>query len=493
MADPVSYFGLITSLILPWIAGSVWVYWLLRKTGRWNVFLVLGQGYIVGLFLTTVIIRLWDAAGLSLHFWGISGLMIGLSMAGLFAVQIQSAPARQSTKSAPMETWQIAVTACIAALIVYRYTTIAQEILLRPLYAWDAWMNWAPKAVVWFQNNELTPFVSPGNWLQQTGEPAAYTLGAHKAWKYPLTVPLIQLWGMLAAGDWDNTAINLPWLMGPVALGMALYGHLRLSGASILLSTLACYALLNLPYLNVQTALAGYADSWVAIAFGGAIFALHEWGEHRQWPYALLALILAIICTQLKIPGLIMGGIVLLVLVTSIIRPGKKTSTFLLAAALLCLVYMAAIGIEFSIANIGRIEISPEGIVLPYIGRYDLDYHPIHSAMVNTIFLMLNWNILWYVLCLLAVAKIIQWRKPLLPALAPSLELRALSLTLLFIFFVYYFTNRYEFATDYTQVNRALIYSIPIMVFYLFNSIRRSLQCTDSDCAMTSATPNRKG
>jgi len=493
MADPVSYFGLITSLVLPWIAGSVWVHWLLRQTGRWNLFIVLGQGYIVGLFLTTVIIRLWDAAGLSLHFWGICALMTGLSVAGLCAVHIQSAPARLSTESPRMETWQIVVTACIAALIVYRYTTIAQEILLRPLYAWDAWMNWAPKAVVWFHNNTLTPFVSPGDWLQQTGEPAAYTLGAHKAWKYPPTVPLIQLWGMLGAGDWDNTAINLPWLLGAVALGLALYGHLRLAGASILFSTLACYALLNLPYINVQTALAGYADSWVAIALGCAVFALHEWGESRQWPYALLALTLAIMCTQLKIPGLIMGGVVLLVLVTSIIRPGKKTSTVLLAATLLCLVYMAAIGIEFSIANIGRIELSTEGIVLPYIGRYDLDYHPIHGAILNTLFLMLNWNILWYAFCLLAVAKIIQWRQPLLPALLPSLELRALALTLLFIFFVYYFTNRHQFASDYTQVNRALIYSIPIMVFYLFNSIRRSLQCNGTDRAMTSALPDRKG
>ncbi|RLA52286.1 MAG: hypothetical protein DRR42_08010 [Gammaproteobacteria bacterium] len=57
----------------------------------------------------------------------------------------------------------------------------------------------------------------------------------------------------------------------------------------------------------------------------------------------------------------------------------------------------------------------------------------------------------------------------------PSLELRALTLTLLFIFMVYYSTNRYKFAQNYTQANQVLIYSIPIMVFYLFNSIRRCL------------------
>ncbi len=173
-----------------------------------------------------MIIRLWDAAGLSLHFWGIALILFGLSIAGLIAIRKQSAPVRVSTKSIPLEKWQIDVIACIAALIACRYATIAQEILLRPLYAWDAWMNWAPKAVPWFQNNELTPFISADSWLAQTGEPAAYTLGATGAWKYPVTVPLIQLWGMLGAGSSDYPGVNLPWLMGVVALGLALYGHL---------------------------------------------------------------------------------------------------------------------------------------------------------------------------------------------------------------------------------------------------------------------------
>jgi len=45
----------------------------------------------------------------------------------------------------------------------------------------------------------------------------------------------------------------------------------------------------------------------------------------------------------------------------------------------------------------------------------------------------------------------------------------------LFVFFVYYFTSRYKFAQDYTQVNRALIYAIPIMVFYLFSTNTKKL------------------
>jgi hypothetical protein len=451
------------------------VYWLLRKSGRWNAFIILGQGYILGIFFTTLIIRLWDVIGLPLHFWGIALLLAGLSIAGLLAVRTQSTTVRIRAESTPLEQWQIVVTVCIAALIAYRYATIAQEILLRPLYPWDAWMNWAPKAVLWFHTNELTPFISAGDWLEQTGDTAGHTLGATGAWKNPTTVPLIQLWGMLGAGTVEHTGINLPWLMGAVALGLALYGHLRLSGASILWGTLACYALLNMPYINVQAALAGYADSWVAAAFGCSVFALHEWGESRQWPYALLTLLLTIMCAQLKIPGLIMGAIVLLVLLTSIKRPGKKAGVALLIISSLCVIYAVAVGFDFSIPYIGRVAISPNGIELPYIGQFDLAYHPIHNAMAHTLFLMLNWNMLWYLFCLLAVVRIFQWKSLNSRSLTPSLELRALSLTLLFLFFVYYFTNRYIYALDYTQVNRALIYSVPVMIFYLFNSMGRWL------------------
>jgi hypothetical protein len=201
----------------------------------------------------------------------------------------------------------------------------------------------------------------------------------------------------------------------------------------------------------------------VAVAFGCAVFALHEWGENRQWPYALLALISALMCTQLKIPGLIMGGIVLMVFLTSIIKPGKASGIAILMGLAICIVYIAAVGVDFSIPKLGRIAISTNEIILPYIGYYELSYHPIHHTMLATTLLMINWNLLWYLfifLALLRVANGTVFR-------TPSLALRSILLALIFIFFVYYFTNRYIFALDYTQVNRALIYVIPPLVFYM--------------------------
>jgi hypothetical protein len=56
----------------------------------------------------------------------------------------------------------------------------------------------------------------------------------------------------------------------------------------------------------------------------------------------------------------------------------------------------------------------------------------------------------------------------------------SLLLALLFVFFVYYFTNRYLFALDYTQVNRALVYTTPLLVFYIIHASGSLLATTPS-------------
>jgi hypothetical protein len=466
MPETISLFGAITSLLLPWVLGAVWVYWLLRKSGQWNIFLIAGHGYLVGIFLTTVIIRLWSFIGLPIHYWSIAASIGGLAIFGLIAMRSQNGAARVVSDPPPLRLWQTGIIALLLVMILWRYITVTQELYLRPLFPWDAWMNWAPKAITWYHHNELVPFVSRQNWLNAASEALNYTEGAGKAWKYPVTVPVLQLWGMLGLGTSDHTLIYLPWLFVTLALGLALYGHLRLSEVSSPIAVLACYTLLNMPFLNVHVALAGYADIWVAATFGCATFALHQWGNNRHWSYALLSLFLAVMCTQLKIPGLIMGAIIVVILLTSIIKLNTKIWMIILLICALCFIYIAAFGIDLSIEHIGRFQASSDGIELPYIGRYELQYHPIHLAVVDTLFLMINWNMLWYLFILAVLSSVVRGAT----LTAPSPELLVIVLTLLFIFFVYYFTNRYEFALDFTQINRALLYSIPAIVFYIFHA-----------------------
>jgi len=464
--EAISYTGLSVSLFLPWLLGGVWVYWLTGRTGRWNLPLVAGHGYLVGIFAVTILIRLWDSAGLGLHFWAIAAIAALLTVLGsVLVVSRSAAPPVQSVAGDPVPAWHRVLIVLLLALIGWRCFTLAQEILLRPLFPWDAWMNWAPKAIVWHHYRNLVPFVSPDSWLTAPADALNYTEGAGNAWKYPVAIPLVQLWGMLGAGTSDHTLIYLPWFFIAMAAGLSLYGHLRLLGLSRLHCTVGAYLLLSVPLVNVHTALAGYADLWVAVVFGCAIFALKEWDGYRNWQYAVLALVLALFCTQLKIPGLVMGGIILLAFIISLVRLKLRQWVALSTAFALIFLALLLAGIDIHFPGIGRLAVDSEKIIVPYVGKFDITYHPIHEAMAKALFLMLSWNLLWYY-GVLGIILFVMCRRDLK---RHRMELITVAAALIFIFSVYYFTERYRFALDFTQLNRALLYTVPGLVFCLLS------------------------
>ena len=85
MAESASYSGLIVSLFLPWAVGAIWVRWLLGTSGRWNWFIVLGQGYLLGILATCLILFLWGTVSLSFHFWLTASCIFALGIGGLIA------------------------------------------------------------------------------------------------------------------------------------------------------------------------------------------------------------------------------------------------------------------------------------------------------------------------------------------------------------------------------------------------------------------------
>jgi hypothetical protein len=131
------------------------------------------------------------------------------------------------------------------------------------------------------------------------------------------------------------------------------------------------------------------------------------------------------------------------------------------------ILYVALVGISLDIPALGQIELSANQISVPYLGTFELGYHPIHRALLDAIFSMLNWHLLWYLFLGLLLLKLYQkdFLKP------PSPELQCLLLLLAFLFFIFYFTHFSEFVLDYSTVNRVLLYAIPTMVFYIARSL----------------------
>jgi hypothetical protein len=466
----------ITALALPWISGIIWVYLILAPTSQKNNWLIGGYGYLIGILITTASIRVWHLLGLSLDFWGIAGCVAAIGLLGAVLIAARS-PVRATRQANALATPAKLLTLILAALILWRYALLAEEILLRPLFPWDAWMNWAPKSIVWFHDKELTPWVSRGEWLWAQPGSVVYTAGAGEAWKYPIIVPLLQLWTMLAMGTTEQTLAYLPWLFVAIAMGMMLYGHLRLAGASVLLSTAACYAILNLPFISVHVALAGYADIWLTAAFGGVIFAAQAWSETRSNSYAILSFLLILVCFQLKIPGIVIALIGLTVLVSCLLRFSAQQVVAIIVAATGVIAYILFIGISVNIPGVGEFIINGNLIQLPYIGSYALQYHDINQSLLITLFAMMNWHFLSYLFVAVVLIQILTGQM----TTVPSVVLRGILLSLGFILFVYYFSKRAEYALDYTQINRALIYLTPLVTYYVFIRIHEWMKLSQGE------------
>ena len=463
MIDSFSPLGLLVSLLLPWIFGCIWVRSLVHRSNGWNWFIVIGHGYLAGVLFTTLYIRAWSGVGLSLEFWPMVSVLAIIAAAGLLTQKWKPLPSQSSPTEAQSSKLINVVIVLLLGLVALRYLTLLQELSIRPLYAWDAWMNWSPKAVVWFYMQELTGFVSPPQWLAQTPEKGAYTLGNYLASTYPNSVPLITLWTMLGAGTDCYSLIYLPWLIAVLSLGLAMYGHLRLSGSPALLSCVACYLLLSLPYLNVHTALVGYADIWLAATFGMAIFSLYTWQNTRTWGYALLCIFYAVMCSQLKNPGIILGLIMLFVFLRSL--AGLKYKAELIAGVSLAfLLFVLVISdVNWDLPYLGNLSVSRDAITVPFLGSFAFEYHDVSAAFIQTFFYMLNWNTACYIFILFVLLKIFQrdiFR-------APSSVLLAIALTSFFILFVFFLTKHHGAASDFTTINRALLYLAPPLIFYL--------------------------
>ncbi len=199
-------------LMLPWILGGVWVRaaWPAGGAGAWAA--ILGYGYLIGVLVTVVVMVALDSLGIFLNFYVIAGILACLALPGGWLTSRVSwfrSPAVAPTQTTPPHriTWGHAAAALLIALLVARFGGIALEIVWRPLYPWDAWMNWAPKARVWFEHGSLVPYVEPNVWLASVS-PEVYTGSNWENWAYPPFVPLIQLWIALALGRWDESLIN---------------------------------------------------------------------------------------------------------------------------------------------------------------------------------------------------------------------------------------------------------------------------------------------
>jgi hypothetical protein len=457
------------ALGIPWLAGTLWVRALWREalTGVWS--LALGYGYFLGLLAAVLLLRVQAAVGWPLDFAGPTLLLALLGLVGggwawrRAGFRFPCWDSKGWRTTAP-EWFKRSLFLLLLAWISWRLFLLAQEIWLRPLYPWDAWTTWGVRARVWSELQQLVPFVDPERWLADASG-SVYTV---HAWEYPNAVSLLALWPTLAFGAWREPVAHLPWLGAALALSLGFYGQARLWGTSPLAALVFVWLLLSLPILDTHIALAGYADLWLAAVFGLAVCALLQWARTGDRWQGVLALLLALACPWIKREGLV-WALVLIPAATVVWTPRRYwlwlAGGFLLALAL----WFAVGGVVFTVTGWGEVQLTPQVLQLPLLGRFELHYHDIWEPVARNLLILGNWHLFGYLLLaafLLGLPRVLTepWR-------LAGIVVTVAGLLMLFVLF--FFTEAYLWALQYTSINRVFLHFAPALLFWALTVIAR--------------------
>jgi hypothetical protein len=431
--------------------GSVWVRLLVPRDTPARAALIIGYGTLLGLLLTTVLLRLTAALGAGLAFGPTAALCGVLTALGLLVGLCLRRPHTTPVPIPLAPTWAQLSTGgrllfcALLALVLWRIGLLTQEVYWRPLFPWDATMHWATKARVWFEHRELVPFVGGAQWLEAAGE-GVYT-DRHP--EYPPAIPLLQVWMSLALERWDESLMNLPWVAAFVALGLAFFAQLRVAGLGLPLAMAATYVLMSMPLINIHVALAGYADMFLGATFACALMALHNWSVGRDRWQGILLVIFAACCYLLKNEGAVWPMTIAPAIAAAFMARREAAKLFVLFC-LLGLFGWLVIPKDIGLAGITLRELQPTFDVEALVG------------VLTSVLIHGSWHLAGYgLLALLALGALMP--KALTRDFLPLTV--ALGCAVGLFLFLFLFTGFGWAAANYTAVGRLGIQLAPGLIF----------------------------
>ena len=422
-----------------------------RWRGAWQA--AFGSGWIVGVLLAAAFAERFGRAATQDAYAAAWPSLAGIALVG-WAVAAwlgrhASAPAPIAVASTlPARiVWTV-----LLAMIAWRFTLLAWEAGLRPVFPWDAWSAWAVKPKTWMLLGHAEPYVALPAWL---ADPTA-AVRTTATWNYPELLAWIDVWFASAAGGWNEPLVDLAWCGAFAAFALAAYGYWRGFGLRPLPAIALVYAFVSLPLMETHAALAGYADLWVAVLLGLATLAWSRWLAFRERGQWLLALALAACLPAIKLEGAVWLAIFAVVVVIE--RVPRRWRVGIIA--LFAIAFVGGIlagGFSLPLPGLGWVRIEWGRVSIAGMPPFELTWHPVAEATLASLFALPNWHLLWYALPLLVVWR---WRTLRNDAVARMLGLLVL-VQLLLLFLLFFFTMAAAWAQDYTSANRLVLQIVP--------------------------------
>lgn len=438
------------SIAVPWATGACIARLALGKAQP--VALYLGHGLLLGYVVVIACFALFNLAKVPLNFLPVLAIVAFTGLAaGVLAWRTSATgqPRLTAPSSTPLirsaiPLWQWALIGLLAVMTVYQLKFLHDEVLLRPTFPWDAWRGWEPETLQHFQEKALNaPIQTVGN--------------------YGTIASQIHLWTMLAAQSGKEPITHIPWLFAYVAIGLAVFGQLRLR-YGLLASAIGGFACLSLPYLSIHTALAGYADIWLMLAFTLGVFSLVI--AHSQTKFSPVALfgIYLLITLLSKRAGIPMSIALIASLAFGFIRwtPARiavVASVPLLLAGLIAAAIYGYVSIDTEIPQLGHLQLNETLLKIPFVTRYEFMVSLDAQPFADAIFAFGSWHLT--AALLLACVLVLMTRNAASIWLTLPVFGVFSALTLIIGFFV---ALSPESAKDQSALSRALLYTAPLAI-----------------------------
>jgi hypothetical protein len=414
----------------------------------------LGAGYLLGCLVLGNV--LWLAGEIPLA--GLRG--IGLPLLALLAAALgwlgRARPPRGAPVAAgPPRERQVVMGVLILLGVVGVLATI--QALALPTLTWDAWNAWLAKPKAWLHAGAFVPVLPLEAWLQQPAGSARSTVAA----AYPEALPRFAAWLAAAAGSWRDAYAHIAWPPLWAALGLLCYGRLREHALAPSAAVVAAGGLLTLPMFAAHASLAGYADLWLASAVLLAASSLFAPAPAASWPQRALGLLSLLLLPTIKLEGTVYAAMLLAAWALFRLPPRWRWAT-LVAGVVVGGGLFVTVGLWLPLPGAGWVGLRWGEATLPVFGSIALSWRPVAGIVAESLFLLPNWSLLWY---LAPVALLLGWRRLAAPRIA-ALAIFLLG-ALLFHGVLFFFTPASAWAQDLTSLNRLLMHVVPVWVLLL--------------------------
>ncbi|HFD11101.1 MAG TPA: hypothetical protein ENJ32_01320 [Crenotrichaceae bacterium] len=439
------------AISLPWLQGILIICLFCSfTTEKLPVTIVIGYGYLLGMVIVTLIIRVLPLSPVIIS---TALIIFCISSFALLWLRSRGTLSTSTITSSHLSQYKMSLSLMfpivVFTIISIHVYLLACNIIVKPMFAWDAWATWSVKARTWFELGQIVTFVDKTTWLNNL-DSSLHTLDA---WHYPDTVPLIQTWLALMINRWDDSLVNLPWLFCFIALGTGFYGQLKLLDIPPVLKITGLYLIVSLPLINTHVALAGYADIWLSTAYTFTMLSLIQYLIIPSRAQLGLTLISACCVLLIKVEGIVLVATLLPVWLSV-----NASSSLQKKMLIISCVIVAAIITVITV-------LSPMELNLPYLGKFQIAYHPVWTAVMINYLELPSWHLLGY----LTITGL------LYSSFSSSLSVQQRKLILIpsavllgYLFVLFFLTQNYSWAQQYSSINRITLQLFPVIVFCLF-------------------------